>query len=624
MILLCGTMAVSWASPTTLPTLHIEANKTKKNQKTPSNQYHFSQQSIRQTGAKTPTQFLTQQGILTEKGSSSSLNQSNISIHGFGNNASQNSLVLIDGVPYTSLSNATSDINGLMVQNIGGINILPGSYGARYGNQAVGGVVNIKTLQPPRKPIHQIQIGVGNNNQKLLSLFYSQEHSNHIGTTLGISGLQNDHSESHEQEQHYTINSKIDYVGARGNVAFNFLGYQNSIQIPAVYVLGGGQEDFLKGAYFNTKGTLTYVNANYYFTPRWRWNGILANNFSNIKGVIGVATKSNQIQWLLKNELHYQHYLVLGNQESYGRYGLQNANNNKNAGEVDSALYANSNIPILQQLTFNLGGRYARQDISANVDANQHHNRHEKVFVSTEGLTWHIHPNLTWYLRRAGNFVFAKSAEQMWQTNGENFSLAPQTGVSYETGIDWQPRHNEFKLSLYQLDLDNEIAINPEPGNGGLATYENLSPTRRLGMDAYAKIQLSTQFDAILQTTLVSAKFRSGQFKDKQVPSVSPYQASAGLAYHNAEGWQAWVNETYHSSFYAANDFNNTGSKLSGYFLTNLYLSKTWHAITVGLSINNLFNRRFARYAFYNNFNASTRYYLGDGISAMGTITLQF
>ena len=191
--------------------------------------------------------------------------------------------MLIDGIPYASLSNATTDINGLMVQNMGGISILPGSYGARYGDQAVGGVVKVQTLMPPSKPVHQVQIGIGNNNQRLLSFFYSQQHNNRIGTTLGISGLQNNHTEPHEQEQHYNINSKIDYVGARGSIALNFLGYQNSIQIPSAYKLTGGQENFLKDAYFNTKGILSYINANYYFTPHWRWRGALANNFSNVE-----------------------------------------------------------------------------------------------------------------------------------------------------------------------------------------------------------------------------------------------------------------------------------------------------------------------------------------------------
>ena len=85
------------------------------------------------------------------------------------------------------------------------------------------------------------------------------------------------------------------------------------------------------------------------------------------------------------------------------------------------------------------------------------------------------------------------------------------------------------------------------------------------------------------------------------------------------------MNETYHSHFFAENDFSNSGPQLSGYFLTNFHISKTWHAMTLGLSVNNVFNHRFARYAYaYGSNPTNINYYLGDGISAMGTITLQF
>jgi len=624
LILLLSVQPTYSQTPTALPTLNIKAPKGKRMGKGNSNHYTYTHAQIKKTGSTSVSQFLQKQGIVSIQGSSSVGNQHSISLHGFGTNANQNSLVQIDGIPDTSLSNVSAELNNLMPQNIDSITVLPGSYGARYGNQAVGGVVNIKTLNP-NKTIHELQFGIGNNNQRLASIFYSQRYTNHLGVNLGFSGQQDNHSQPHNQQRHYILNGKLDYVGARGNVSLNFLGYQDNSQIPGYYTVGNSRLNTDDNDFINSRGALSYLTGDFYFAPHWHWHGTLANNHSDSSGHLNDPFQNNQMQWLVQNSVHYQSYFTLGNQLDFARYGSQNGTSvNQNANEFDNAFFATGTIPVENDWDFNLGIRYASQELSASPAPGTHATKRSDALVSTEGVTWHIQPDIKWYLRRAGNFVFAKGNEQMW-SGGPNLALKTQTGVSYETGIDWQPHQDEFKVSLYQLDLNNEISmfINhqvPYP------IITNIPPTRRLGMDALARIEINQQWQTLLQATLVSARFRSGQYKNNQVPSVSPYQGSIALTYHNQQGWQAWVNETYHSSFYAANDFDNTGSQLSGYFLTNFHIAKTWHAITLGLSINNVFNRRFARYAYSYKQSDSTivNYYLGDGISAMGTITLQF
>ena len=63
-------------------------------------------------------------------------------------------------------------------------------------------------------------------------------------------------------------------------------------------------------------------------------------------------------------------------------------------------------------------------------------NLRDHVFVTNIGLSWQIKPDLRFYLRRAGNYRFPKTDEEL-DYMGKLSPLKVQTGVSYETGISW-------------------------------------------------------------------------------------------------------------------------------------------------------------------------------------------
>jgi len=70
--------------------------------------------------------------------------QATIDLRGFGPTAGSNTLVLIDGRKLNnSADGASPDLSLIDIDDIAQIEILQGSSGVLYGNQAVGGVVNI-------------------------------------------------------------------------------------------------------------------------------------------------------------------------------------------------------------------------------------------------------------------------------------------------------------------------------------------------------------------------------------------------------------------------------------------------------------------------------------------------
>jgi len=70
------------------------------------------------------------------------------SLRGFGENAVNNTLVLVDGRRLNQPAMAGADINSVPLANIERIEIIRGAGSVLYGDQAVGGVINIVTRTP--------------------------------------------------------------------------------------------------------------------------------------------------------------------------------------------------------------------------------------------------------------------------------------------------------------------------------------------------------------------------------------------------------------------------------------------------------------------------------------------
>ena len=69
-------------------------------------------------------------------------------MRGFGSTGSANTLILIDGRRINNTDLASPSLNNIFIKDIERIEITQGSFAVLYGDQAVGGVVNIITRRP--------------------------------------------------------------------------------------------------------------------------------------------------------------------------------------------------------------------------------------------------------------------------------------------------------------------------------------------------------------------------------------------------------------------------------------------------------------------------------------------
>ncbi|WP_299278454.1 TonB-dependent receptor [uncultured Psychroserpens sp.] len=130
----------------------------------------------------------------------------------------QYTLILIDGVPLIGRSAGTLDLSRISVGNIKQIEIVKGASSSLYGNEALGGVINIITEKPRTGFNGSInnRFGSFNTNDLSTSINYKK---NKLGISAfinryssgGYDLIENDNLNTVDPFHNYTFNTKLTY-----------------------------------------------------------------------------------------------------------------------------------------------------------------------------------------------------------------------------------------------------------------------------------------------------------------------------------------------------------------------------------------------------------------------------
>ncbi len=177
-----------------------------------------------------------------------------------------------------------------------------------------------------------------------------------------------------------------------------------------------------------------------------------------------------------------------------------------------------------------------------------------------------------------------------------NNFIDPMKTDSYTLGFNYFLPNNKFKISIYYIDLTDEIYYYSDP------TYmnsknTNIDESSKYGVDIYNKWLINEQFSLTLNYNYVQATIdkerENGQdYSDNDLPGVSNHNAKGTLSYMPNKATTLSVTQVYRSEAYAANDFNNDfRQRQEMYYSTDLsaaYAKENWEIFA---KINNLFNR---------------------------------
>lgn len=576
----------------------------------------FNEQTLSESPTVNLSEILQQQqSTVRLTNNSGDASQTALSIRGFGDNAAANSLILVDGFPLVNPSLLAPDFNSIPLTDIKRMEIFQGSQGSLWGNQAVGGVVNIITRHPQKLYTNSI-FSVGSYNKYGVNLFVSDKFQHgFFAKAFGVL-TRTDNYRNHNQLQNNNIALQMGNDYASGSASVNVQSYTNTANFP-----GGLSQQQMDQ---NPRQAVDFKNYSRYRTnllqlfnrqiisDDWLLETRLSDYTTDGDGKLFIdftrKDKSFTFNPRLSGKWHCAK-IIAGYDGVISTFNINNVKTHSSARTKENDIYLQAIISFHKFVDFTLGARGAMQN--SRIQSTQTLNTTRKVFVSEQGLTFHVSEPLSFYLRRDGNFSLPKANEQI---SAGSDTLHAQTGVSYETGAEWQQPDLTAQINFYRLLLHQEIAFDPaQTASHPFGAWNNLDATRRDGASLSANYQAMKYLRLNSQLNYVNARFQEGNDSGKNIPAVPAVTGNAGADLSWRKHWHLQYFLTYTGTRYASEDNNNTGPRLPSYWVNDAALQYGYKNYLLSFEVINIFNGNYASYAYYNPDVHANVYYPAAG-----------
>ncbi|MFQ6370894.1 TonB-dependent receptor family protein [Shewanella sp. YIC-542] len=564
-----------------------------------------------------------------------------LAMRGFsGSQAANNTLILLDGRRLNNTDIAAANLSAIPLQQIERVEILSGSAGVLYGDQAVGGVINIITKAPQ---------AVGGNLTLGTGSFNRAEGQGDIGGNLSdnwryyLSGAYNrsDNYRDHNANHTGSVLGRLQYQTDMREFFVEGSYYDNKRQNP-----GALSEDDLRS---NPRKASAFQADDYLheMTDAWRlhlkqvlgshWQMVADINYSDtLVSSISYGSHGQNSRSLLEfNPKFVGNYVtdkgdlkwVLGGDVHRGEADFDLSGTDRSNTQTMTSIYAQAIVPLTRTLEYVAGGRYAKvkdelRDAAVYpggtvLDENAH--------ALALGLNYRPTDAQRWYLRAEQNFRFAKVDEQAYTSPGV-FGLKPQTGDSVEAGWDWHPAKQQLGVHLYRLALQDEIVYDTSATKpvGGMFNGANVNAdeSRRYGADLSWYWQPLSQWQLGSEYHYVDAEFTEGANEGKALSWVAKHSGRLFSSVDVTDNWQLYAEAQYLGSRYMEGDNANEGERIDSYWLGNLAVNYHRNAWLASVRIDNLFDKTYVSSGYYSSWGNG--YYVGDGRNVSASISYRF
>ncbi|WMB72364.1 TonB-dependent receptor [Shewanella oncorhynchi] len=559
-------------------------------------------------------------------------------IRGFSaSTAVNNTLILLDGRRLNNIDIAAPSLNAIPLNQVDRIEILSGSAGVLYGDQAVGGVINIVTKSPEN---------TGGSVQLSGGSFDTYEGRGDVSGAINKdwryfftgSYNQGDNYRQHNANETGSILGRIQYKTATDSFFVETSYYDNDRENPGSLTEKQFKDDprasSNKVEYAHEMTTAARTGYQHQLNQNWALAADLDYSDTLVSSLNWGANSHNTRSLLMFSPKALANYstrqgelnLVTGLDISRGKADFDTMARS-NVQQMQSA-YLQATVPLSHTLSYVVGGRYARVTDEL-VDGNVYPNGmdlDENAHAFELGLNYRPTAEHRLYVRADDNFRFAKVDEQAYTSPGV-FGLKPQTGRSYEAGWDWAVASQTLRVSLYRLDLEDEIvydssAVKPIGGNFDGANV-NADASRRYGAGADWDWQITKALQLGLEYNYTDAEFTDGANDGKELSWVAKHTGRGYVSMDFAEHFQVFAEAIYTGDRFIEGDNANQGDKLASYVLGNLALNYNRDAWLASLRIDNLFDKDYVSAGYYGG-GTYNGYYSGRGRDIRFTVGYRF
>jgi iron complex outermembrane recepter protein len=591
---------------TDLPTIVISASRTEQASiEIPASITVIGRAEIEESAARDLVQLLqSRSGIQVNSIDSQN---TTLDLRGFGATALANTLILVDGRRLNNSGDmAGPDLYSIDLRRVERIEIVQGSAGTLYGNQAVGGMINIITRQTDAFSA-DIEVGMGSFHGRSLSADLGQRLANGFAYRLSASRRKSDNYRENNENDRNDLNLRLDYHHDDGTL---FLEHQwvvdNQQQAGALFLEEYKADrrqstDDYAGDYSDSKTRTTRLGLSQDINDTWSFEGEASyrrnekefqNSFRGFPG--SRSTQDRRVKSLNPRLISMfplpagEATLTAGIDLERTDYSLLSAIGPQRLEQSVDALYLQITAPVSANISTTLGWRRSRVDNLINTGGDDI--RLDDILnAGSLGLVIKPSKEIRLFVRVDENFRFATVEEHTNPVYGQPVGIKNQTGLSHEAGIEWKQPGLTSKAVLYRLDLENEISFD----SSGYCNI-NLEKTRRDGVileaswQAFANLRFNGSF------TYTDPAITAGPHKGNPIPLVSSRAARLNAEWSPLEHWTLFAEEVLRSSRAFGGDFANQFGELPGYGLLNAgahFRSGPWH---ISLRADNLLDKAYA------------------------------
>jgi iron complex outermembrane receptor protein len=568
-----------------------------------------------------------------------------VDVRGFGETAPLNTLVLVDGRRVNEIDLSGTDWTQIPLDQIERIEIVRGSGSVLYGDNAVGGVINIITKRPERAFSAQAGIALG-------SYHFNKENGS-VGGKWGpwgaILNFGYNATEGYRDNGWFRakdIGGKITYdanenitlsldgsfhrddQGLPGGIPKTLLeedrratlspedkaetddGYLDLGMKARLWDVGRIEadlsyrerqvEDFFHSYSFEDERNLRTWG----FTPRFITERTIGGHGNKLTVGLDLYRSKSEVDY----EYTYPGFAftdyVEVKKKSVGAYFLDQ-------------------FSILENLILSLGYRHEWVD----YDLSQRSSNAKDSLKESEpawniGLDYLFDKRSSAFVSVKRSFRFPVSDEliQYYPTFEVNPSMKPQTGYHYEAGV----RHaftdeTEGNLTFFWMDLDDEIFFNPDT-----FANENFPETRRQGMEIGARVRPLPWLAIWGNYGYVRPLLRKAPYSDNDIPGVPRHTGSGGVDVKLPKGFLLSGKVNAVGSRYLISDWQNQFEKLDEYYIVDVRLSYLWRGLKAFVGVNNLTDQKYEEWGATNATGTSQVFYPSPERTFVGGISYSF
>lgn len=618
--------------PAQLSTVTITT--TPADRREPSSATHVTPTSIELAPAATPWELLRQTaGMEVHQAGQGPGFASDAAIRGFSSDHSTDLALWIDGVPVNEPVNGHAegynDWSLIFPETVRDIDVIRGPTSALFGNFALAGIVNVRTIE--RTDNTQMGVTGGSYGRAEASVLSGFDHGSVGGGVFALRAQHNDGfrpnssndlTQAHARVVHdmsptATIDAGVELYGARWNspgylseqefadhqydvvsnptdggykrraqerVSLRVTHGENLMWRSTAYATQGRWQLFLTippqgGQFEGSRSQTEEDDARYGFGL----TSALSYTASHLDVTLGTETRFDHAR--------YQNYFTTGR-------ARDSVNALLTGRQLSGALFLQTGVDVSSYLRVNLGARYdaigteSMTDTTGAASSSATHG----VFSPKLGALLHVTRSLGLYANASRGF---RSSDGVLS----NPTLVPITVWAYETGLKLDLNALTASAALFRMNVSNEQTFNPLTSgsvNGGSSRRQGIELGLRTAAISHTSLSADWTFNDARYTHQVAASEDSPgnpvDLSGLRVYNTARYVGSAtfDIAPTNAIATARWVVRMSGNWVGAYSPFDEPGIETGAYGLMHLSArARLTPSAVLDMGVRNLFDRTY-------------------------------